>query len=296
MMLADMGCDVIRIERANSPPSGFEMPVNCEFLNRGRRSVAIDLKTPEGVALLKKLVTKADMLFEGYRPGVMERLGLGPEVCLALNPKLVYGRMTGWGQDGPLSQVAGHDINYIALSGALGSIGRAGEAPVIPLNLVGDFGGGAMMLALGIVTAVPLLLFGAATRRIPLVLIGLLQYITPWEQFLLGWLHFGEKMPPERFVGFVLIWAALVVLAFGQSPQAVLDNDDAAIDDEAEVKRAERHEVPDHPQRRHADDRHPHRQRNPERRDKAPAQRSQGQKEDEHHEPRALGKVYKDRL
>ena len=122
-------------------------------MQRGRRSVAVDLKHPDGVATLLDLVERADALLEGFRPGVMERLGVGPDVCLARNPKLVYGRMTGWGQDGPYATAAGHDINYIALAGALAHIGRAGAAPVPPLNLVGDFGGGGMFLALGVVCA-----------------------------------------------------------------------------------------------------------------------------------------------
>jgi len=153
MLLADMGADVIRVERANTPETGFEMASRFEVLNRGRRSVAIDLKSPEGVALLKRLVEKADMLFEGYRPGVMERLGVGPDDCWAVNPRLVYGRMTGFGQTGPMAAAAGHDINYIALTGALDAIGPAGGPPVPPLNLVGDFGGGGMLLALGLLAA-----------------------------------------------------------------------------------------------------------------------------------------------
>ncbi|WP_326537488.1 CaiB/BaiF CoA transferase family protein [Pseudorhodoferax sp.] len=153
MMLADMGADVIRIERANAPASGFEMPVDCEFLNRGRRSVALDLKTPEGVAQLKRLIVRADMLFEGYRPGAMERLGLGPQDCWDVNPRLVYGRMTGFGQTGPLAGAAGHDINYIALSGALAATGPREGPPVPPLNLVGDFGGGGMLLTVGLLAA-----------------------------------------------------------------------------------------------------------------------------------------------
>jgi alpha-methylacyl-CoA racemase len=129
------------------------IPTDAKFgvLNRGRRSVAIDLKKKEGIAAALKLIEKADALIEGFRPKVMERLGLGPEQCLARNPRLIYGRMTGWGQDGPLAHAAGHDINYIALTGALHSIGRKGEAPVPPLNLVGDFGGGGVYLALGVV-------------------------------------------------------------------------------------------------------------------------------------------------
>ncbi|UTW12414.1 CaiB/BaiF CoA transferase family protein [Marinobacterium rhizophilum] len=150
MMLADMGAEVIRIERAGDRlVDGGKRPVTL----RGRRSLALDLKSEQGRSLLLKMCESADALFEGYRPGVMERLGLGPDICLARNSRLIYGRMTGWGQDGPLAQTAGHDINYIALSGALQAIGRAGEAPLPPLNLVGDFGGGAMFLAFGLVCA-----------------------------------------------------------------------------------------------------------------------------------------------
>ena len=154
MMLADMGADVIRVDRCQSVRDGVDLTKPPgDLLARGRRSVALDLKQPDAVEVLLKLVESADALIEGFRPGVMERLGAGPDVCLARNPKLVFGRMTGWGQDGPYAPWAGHDINYIALAGALGHIGRAGEAPVPPLNLVGDFGGGGMMLAFGIVCA-----------------------------------------------------------------------------------------------------------------------------------------------
>jgi alpha-methylacyl-CoA racemase len=146
MMLADMGADVIRVDRTQ--PAGGD-PAR-DVLNRGRRSVAVDLKHPDGVATVLRLVEQGDALIEGFRPGVMERLGLGPDECLARNPRLVYGRMTGWGQDGPLSQAAGHDINYIALAGALHSFARRGERPVPPLNMVGDFGGGGMLLAFGV--------------------------------------------------------------------------------------------------------------------------------------------------
>jgi len=153
MMLADMGAEVIRIEAPRRPGAKSAFPwtgTRFDVLARGRRAVAIDLKQPAGVTATLALIAKADALIEGYRPGVMERLGLGPEVCLKHNPRLVYGRMTGWGQTGPLSQAAGHDINYIALSGALHGMGRADSPPAPPLNLVGDFGGGAMMLAFGI--------------------------------------------------------------------------------------------------------------------------------------------------
>jgi alpha-methylacyl-CoA racemase len=150
MMLADMGAEVIRVDRAQSVRSAPSGPTG-DVLTRGRRSVGIDLKHADGVAALLDLVEKADGLVEGFRPGVMERLGIGPDVCQARNPRLVFGRMTGWGQDGPYAQAAGHDINYISLAGTLAHIGRAGEAPVPPLNLVGDFGGGGMLMAYGIV-------------------------------------------------------------------------------------------------------------------------------------------------
>jgi alpha-methylacyl-CoA racemase len=150
MMLADMGADVLRIDRIPArPPRGGSRDV----LARSRPSAGVDLKHRDGATTVLELCERADALIEGFRPGVMERLGLGPDACFARNPKLVYGRMTGWGQDGPLAQAAGHDINYIALSGALHAIGRAGEKPVPPINLVGDFGGGGMLLAFGIACA-----------------------------------------------------------------------------------------------------------------------------------------------
>ncbi|MEA3216052.1 MAG: alpha-methylacyl-CoA racemase, partial [Acidimicrobiia bacterium] len=145
MMLADMGAEVIRIDRAGNVPSAAPAAPPLDILARGRRSIGIDLKNPDGVETVLKLVEGADALIEGFRPGVMERLGLGPDECLARNPRLVYGRMTGWGQEGPYALMAGHDINYISLAGALAHIGRAGQAPVPPLNLVGDFGGGGML-------------------------------------------------------------------------------------------------------------------------------------------------------
>jgi alpha-methylacyl-CoA racemase len=159
MMLADMGAEVLRIDRTDgteilrflSAEGGDAPPL--DFLSRGRRSVSLDLKSPDGVELLLKLVEVADVIIEGFRPGVMERLGAGPEVCLARNPQIIFGRMTGWGQEGPLAHAAGHDINYIALAGALEPIGRLGEKPLAPLNLVGDFGGGGMFLAFGIACA-----------------------------------------------------------------------------------------------------------------------------------------------
>ncbi len=153
MMLADLGADVLRIDRAAAVRSALPDKPSSDVLARGRRSIGVDLKNPEGVELVLKLIEKADVLTEGFRPGVMERLGLGPDVCLKRNPKLVYGRMTGFGQEGPMAQAAGHDINYIALAGALAHIGREGDKPLPPLNLVGDFGGGGMLLALGVCAA-----------------------------------------------------------------------------------------------------------------------------------------------
>jgi alpha-methylacyl-CoA racemase len=153
MMLADMGADVLLIDRPEDPGLGLGRERWSEVMLRGRRSATLDLKSNDGVAATLQLAGRADAIIEGFRPGVMERLGLGPDVLLAKNPALVYGRMTGWGQDGPLSSRAGHDINYIALTGVLHAIGRAGGAPVPPLNLVGDFGGGGMLLAFGIVCA-----------------------------------------------------------------------------------------------------------------------------------------------
>ncbi len=153
MMLADMGAEVIRVERTQAVRGPAPDTPGFDALQRGRRNIAVDLKHPDGVATLLRLVESADALIEGFRPGVMERLGVGPDVCLARNPRLVYGRMTGWGQSGMYAQAAGHDINYIALAGALAHYGRAGEAPVPPLNMVGDFGGGGMFLAFGVVCA-----------------------------------------------------------------------------------------------------------------------------------------------
>jgi alpha-methylacyl-CoA racemase len=154
LMLSDMGADVVRIDR----PGGDRRPQapdpRLELVGRGRRSVEVDLKHPDGAEVVRRLAERADAMFEGYRPGVAERLGIGPEVCMARNRRLVYGRATGWGQDGPLASAAGHDINYIALAGALEPIGRAGGPPVVPLNLVGDYAGGGMMLAFGLVCGI----------------------------------------------------------------------------------------------------------------------------------------------
>ena len=161
MMLADAGADVLRVERIrgglSSAMSGSDGTDSArphwDLMNRGRRSLAVDLKDPGNVELVLKAASRADILVEGWRPGVAERLGLGPDVCLERNPKLVYGRMTGWGQEGPLAQRAGHDIDYIAIAGALWAIGRSGDRPVPPINLVGDFGGGGMLAAFGVLAA-----------------------------------------------------------------------------------------------------------------------------------------------
>jgi len=149
MLLSDMGADVVRIDRKERNGNGSKYDIG----GRGRRSVSLDLKKPEAIETCLKLIEKADIVFEGFRPGVMERLGLGPDVVLKRNKRVVYGRMTGWGQDGPYAQMAGHDINYIAITGALRSCARPGEKPMHPLNLVGDFGGGALYLAVGLLAA-----------------------------------------------------------------------------------------------------------------------------------------------
>lgn len=151
MMLADHGAEVIRIDRKGGG-SGDLLGLEYDILNRGRRSLAVDLKQPAAVAMVLRLIDGADIVLEGFRPGVMERLGVGPDVCLARRPSLVYGRMTGWGQSGPLAPRAGHDLNYIAITGALHGVGDA-DRPAVPLNLIGDFGGGAMMLAFGLLAA-----------------------------------------------------------------------------------------------------------------------------------------------
>jgi alpha-methylacyl-CoA racemase len=153
MILADMGADVVRVDRVTDVNAALFGTPDPDLLGRGRRSVGVDLKHPEGRDVVLRLLQRADVLIEGFRPGVTERLGLGPDDCLAVNPRLVYGRMTGWGQDGPNAPYAGHDIDYLALTGALHGIGRAGERPVPPINLLGDFGGGALPLAFGVVCA-----------------------------------------------------------------------------------------------------------------------------------------------
>ncbi len=153
MVLADLGAEVIRVDRASQVADEAPSEPSLDFLNRGRKSVGIDLKNTEGVEAILRMCESADVLIEGFRPGVAERLGIGPRECHERNPRLVYGRMTGWGQHGSYAPMAGHDINYIALAGVLGTIGREGQAPVPPINLVGDFGGGGMLLAVGVCAA-----------------------------------------------------------------------------------------------------------------------------------------------
>ena len=153
MLLADMGATVLRIDRKEPVGLGVPRPQKFDLLLRNRRSVPVDLKDPKVIEFVLDLVSRSDVLIEGFRPGVTERLGLGPEVCLAKNPRLIYGRITGWGQEGPMAQVVGHDINFLALTGALDAIGRVGQAPVPPINLVADFGGGTLYLVMGILAA-----------------------------------------------------------------------------------------------------------------------------------------------
>lgn len=154
MLLADMGATVIRVDRKEPSGLGAPRPVQFDIGLRNRKAIRVDLKDPTGLALVQDLIGKADALIEGFRPGVTERLGLGPEECLKRNPKLVYGRVTGWGQDGPLAQTAGHDLNYIAVTGVLNAIGRQGQPPTIPLNVIGDYAGGSLYLALGILAGI----------------------------------------------------------------------------------------------------------------------------------------------
>lgn len=154
MLLADMGADIVRVDRTEDAKLGMGHNPKGELRNRSRPNIAVNLKTPEGVETVLRLIEQADGLIEGYRPGVMERLGLGPDVCLRRNPKLIFGRMTGWGQTGPLAQAAGHDINYISIVGALNAIGPKDGPPVVPLNLIGDFGGGGLYLAMGLLAGI----------------------------------------------------------------------------------------------------------------------------------------------
>lgn len=154
MFLADLGATVIRVDRKEPSGLGAPRPVRFDLGLRNRKSIRVDLKDPAAVEMVMELIAKADGLIEGFRPGVMERLSLGPDACLARNPSLVYGRVTGWGQDGPLSQVAGHDLNYISITGALNAMGRAGQAPTPPLNVLGDYAGGSLYLAFGLLAGI----------------------------------------------------------------------------------------------------------------------------------------------
>ena len=188
MMLADMGADVVRIDRAGAVRGGDPANPPANVNARGRRSIGVDLKSGEGRDLVLRMVADADVVFEGFRPGVAERLGIGPEDCMARNPAIVYGRMTGWGQDGPYAQTAGHDINYIALAGALAHMGRDDTGPVPPLNLVGDFGGGGMYLAFGIVCA---LLSARSTGEGQVVDAAMVDGAASLMSFFYGMLHTG---------------------------------------------------------------------------------------------------------
>ena len=188
MMLADMGADVVRIDRAGAVRGGDPANPPANVNARGRRSIGVDLKSDGGRNLVLRMVADADVVFEGFRPGVAERLGLGPEDCMARNPAIVYGRMTGWGQDGPYAQTAGHDINYIALAGALAHMGRDDTGPVPPLNLVGDFGGGGMYLAFGIVCA---LLSARSTGEGQVVDAAMVDGAASLMSFFYGMLHTG---------------------------------------------------------------------------------------------------------
>src|SRR6185312_13565884 len=154
MLLADLGATVLRIDRPAPAELGLKRPLEYNLLLRSRKSIALDLKDPRAIEMALSLISQADALIEGFRPGVTERLGLGPEVCLRSNPRLVYGRMTGWGQTGPLAHTAGHDLGYIAITGVLHAIGRRGAPPSIPLNLIGDYAGGSLYLALGLLAAI----------------------------------------------------------------------------------------------------------------------------------------------
>jgi crotonobetainyl-CoA:carnitine CoA-transferase CaiB-like acyl-CoA transferase len=194
MQLADMGATVLRIERREAADLGVPRPLKFDLLKRNRRALALDLKHLEAAGLVLDLVAQADALIEGFRPGVMERLGLGPDACLARNPRLVYGRVTGWGREGPLAQAAGHDINYIALTGVLNAIGRRGQPPTVPLALAGDFGGGGMFLAMGVLAA---LLHARATGQGQVVDAAMVDGAASLATAFYG-LHAGGQWQAER--------------------------------------------------------------------------------------------------
>jgi alpha-methylacyl-CoA racemase len=186
MLLADLGADVVRVDRVE--PGGALPPVGLDLLGRGKRSIGLDLKSASGVATVRELAARADAFIEGFRPGVAERLGIGPAQLLAANPRLVYGRMTGWGQDGPLARTAGHDLAYLALTGVLHAIGPAGAAPVPPLNLLGDFGGGGMLLAVGVLAGI---VSAGRTGRGQLVDASIVDGTALLGTFVFGMLHSG---------------------------------------------------------------------------------------------------------
>ncbi|MEI4484887.1 CaiB/BaiF CoA-transferase family protein [Frigidibacter sp. MR17.14] len=194
MVLADLGAEVLRIDRAAPPGLGIERPEAFDYVLRGRSAVALDLKTPEAVAAVLDLVAGADALIEGFRPGVMERLGLGPAPCLARNPALVYGRVTGWGQDGPMAPRAGHDLGYLALSGILSMIGPEGGAPVPPLNLLADYAGGSLMLVIGLLSALTAARAGAGGQVVDAAMLdGLALLGTPMAGLRAAGLHDGPR-------------------------------------------------------------------------------------------------------
>lgn len=188
MVLADLGAEVVRVDRTSSVPAGGVGSAAADFTGRGKRSIAVDLKSERGTEVVLRLIERADALIEGFRPGVTERLGLGPDACLARNPRLVYGRMTGWGQEGPLSRSAGHDIGYVAVSGALHAIGRAGGPPQVPLNLLGDFAGGSMYLVVGMLAA---LLEARASGRGQVVDAAIVDGVSHLTTFVHGFLAAG---------------------------------------------------------------------------------------------------------
>lgn len=194
MLLADLGAQVLCVDRTEPSGLGIERPPRFDLLKRGKRAIKVDLKRPEGLALALALIERADASIEGFRPGTMERIGLGPDACLARNPKLVYGRVTGFGQTGPLARAAGHDLNYIALAGALHAIGREGAPPTPPLNLLGDYAGGAMLLAFGIVSAMLSARATGAGQVVDAAMIdGAAALMTPFYGLLAAGLHDGPR-------------------------------------------------------------------------------------------------------
>lgn len=193
-ILADLGADVIRLDRPEPSGLGIDTPTRYDLTLRGRRSLALDLKHPDGVALALDLLERADASIEGFRPGTMERIGLGPDVALARNPRLIYGRVTGFGQTGPLAQAAGHDLNYIALTGALAAIGRRGEKPTPPLNLVGDYAGGSLYLVIGMLAALLEARIGGRGQVVDAAMVdGAAHLMLPFYGWFAGGLHGTER-------------------------------------------------------------------------------------------------------